>query len=29
MGTRLTAAASGLINADPAAIWAVITDTRQ
>ena len=29
MGDRLTASASGLINADPAAIWAVITDPRQ
>ncbi len=29
MGDRLTASASGLINADPAAIWAVITDPGQ
>jgi uncharacterized protein YndB with AHSA1/START domain len=29
IGDRLAAAASGPINADPAAIWAVITDPRQ
>ncbi len=29
MGDRLTATASGFINADPAAIWAVITDPGQ